>query len=242
MYRGKRIIAVIPARGGSKTIPGKNIKLLAGKPLLVWSVETAKSIPEIDRVIVSTDDDTIRSVAAHCGAEVYMRPASLATDDALVIDALRHLISVLKSENEDVEIMVLLEPTSPLRTASDVLECLDLLVQGGKDSVATFKKAGLNPHRAWKIENGHPEVFVPGAIPWLPRQKLPSAFQLNGAVYAFKTDRLTPGSPSLLVGELGAVLMPDERSIDIDNELDFEMAERLIVKFRIGESNAEKRA
>lgn len=240
MYNGKRIIAVIPARGGSKTVPGKNIKPLAGKPLIAWSIEAAKSVAEIDRVIVSTDDDLIRSVALEHGGEVYRRPAGLATDEALVIDTLRDLIKTLKSQGEQAEIMVLLEPTSPLRTVGDIRECLELLVDGGKHSVATFKKADLNPHRAWRIRDGHPEVFIPGAIPWLPRQKLPEAFQLNGAVYAFRIDRLMPDSPSLLVGELGAVLMPSERSVDIDDDFDFEIAEKLVQKIRTGGRDEEK--
>jgi N-acylneuraminate cytidylyltransferase len=240
MYRGKRIVAVVPARGGSKTVPGKNIRPLAGKPLIVWSIEAARSVEEIDRIIVSTDDEAIRAVARKHGAEVYQRPAGLATDEALVIDALRDLIKTLANEGEKAEIMVLLEPTSPLRGVGDIRKCLELLVDGGRHSVATFKKAELNPHRAWKIRDGHPEVFVPGAVPWLPRQKLPEAFQLNGAVYAFRMDRLLPDSPSLLVGELGAVLMPAERSIDIDDELDFEIAEILIQKSKAGGRNEEK--
>lgn len=228
MYHGNRVIAVIPARGGSKTVPGKNVRLLAGRPLLAWSIEAARSVPEIDRVIVSTDDGLIRSVALEHGAEVYRRPAPLATDEALVIDALRELIEVLSGEGEPARIMVLLEPTSPLRTGGDIRQCLELLVDEGRHSVATFKKADLNPHRAWRIRDGRPEVFIPGAVPWLPRQRLPEAFQLNGAVYAFRTDRLLPDSPSLLVGEPGAVLMPSDRSIDIDDEFDFQIAEMLI--------------
>jgi N-acylneuraminate cytidylyltransferase len=230
MVKGKRIIAVIPARGGSKTVPGKNIKLLNGKPLIAWSIEAARNTAEIDRIIVSTDDDTISSIALNHGAEVYARPDHLATDEALVIDALRDLIATLKSEGEQAEIMVLLEPTCPLREVGDIRECLTLMADKGKDSVATFKKADLNPHRAWKIHCGIPEVFIHGAVPWLPRQKLPEAFQLNGAVYAFNVNRLREDSPSLLVGEIGAVLMPAERSVDIDDELDFEIVEAIIRK------------
>jgi N-acylneuraminate cytidylyltransferase len=234
MVKGKRIIAVIPARGGSKTVPGKNIKLLNGKPLIAWSIEAARSTAEIDRIIVSTDDDAISSVAIEHCAEVYARPVHLATDEALVIDALRDLIATLKSEGERAEIMVLLEPTCPLREISDIRDCLTLMVDKEKDSVATFKKAELNPHRAWKIQCGTPEVFIPGAVPWLPRQKLPEAFQLNGAVYVFNVNRLQDDSPSLLVGEIGAVIMPAERSVDIDNELDFEIAEAIIRKNKHG--------
>jgi CMP-N,N'-diacetyllegionaminic acid synthase len=240
MYNGKRIIAVIPARGGSKTVPRKNIKLLAGKPLIAWSIEAGKSVDEIDRVIVSTDDDLVRTVALEHGAEVYRRPANLATDEALVIDALRDLIVTLRREGEQAQFMVLLEPTSPLRTVGDIRQCLERLVEGGKHSVATFKRADLNPHRAWRIRDGRPEVFIPGAVPWLPRQKLPEAFQLNGAVYAFRIDHLLQDSPSLLVGEVGVVLMPSERSVDIDDDLDFEIAEAIVRKLRIGGVHAEK--
>jgi CMP-N-acetylneuraminic acid synthetase len=100
--------------------------------------------------------------------------------------------------------------------------------QGGYDSVATFKDADLNPHRAWRLTDGVPEVFIPGAVPWLPRQKLPKAYQLNGAVYIFRASLLAEEAKSLLVGRLGAVLMPRERSQDIDDHLDFMIVEALL--------------
>jgi CMP-N,N'-diacetyllegionaminic acid synthase len=228
MLNGKRVIAVIPARGGSKAVPGKNIRPLAGKPLLVWSIEVGQQVGEIDRIIVSTDDAEIASVGRSHGAEVYARPPHLATDDALVIDALKDLLETLRSEGETAEWMILLEPTCPLRSAADVRDCLQLASQGECDSVATFKDADLNPHRAWKLVDGVPEVFIPGAVPWLPRQQLPKAYQLNGAVYLFRTSLLAREAKSLLVGKLGAVLMPRDRSMDIDDRLDFMMAEALL--------------
>lgn len=228
MLNEKRVIAVIPARGGSKSVPGKNLRPLAGKPLLAWSIEVAKRVSEIDRILVSTDDPQIGSIGRLHGAEVYSRPAHLATDDALVIDALKDLIETLKAERETPEWIILLEPTCPLRTADDVRECLMLLDRGGYDSVATFKTADLNPHRAWKLIDGVPEVFIPGAIPWLPRQKLPKAYQLNGAVYVFRAAMLERETKSLLLGKLGAVLMPRERSQDIDDNLDFTIVEAIL--------------
>jgi CMP-N,N'-diacetyllegionaminic acid synthase len=227
MLGSERVIAVIPARGGSKSVPYKNIKPLGGKPLIAWAIEVGKNTPEIDRVIVSTDDDKIASVAVQYGAEVYRRPSYLATDDALVIDALRDLIRTLQSEGESANIMVLLEPTCPLRSVEDVSDCLALLADG-KDSSATFHLAELNPHRAWSIKNGVPEVFIPGAIPWLPRQKLPEAYQLNGAVYAFYINRLEPDSRALLVGKTGALIIPRNRATDIDEEVDFDIVEAII--------------
>lgn len=228
MLNGKRVIAVIPARGGSKSVPGKNIRPLQGKPLLAWSIDVAKHVSEIDRIIVSTDDDEIASVGREYGAEVYTRPAHLATDEALVIDALKDLLARLESEGEKAEWIILLEPTCPLRTADDVRACMKLLAKDGYDSVATFKEADLNPHRAWRITDGLPEVFVDGAIPWLPRQKLPKAYQLNGAVYLFRASLLEKEAKSLLVGKLGAVLMPRDRSQDIDDKVDFMIVEALL--------------
>jgi CMP-N-acetylneuraminic acid synthetase len=228
MLNGQRVIAIVPARGGSKSIPGKNIKPLLGKPLLAWSIDVARQVTEIDRVIVSTDDPTIASVGEAFGAEIYLRPAHLATDEALVIDALKDLLHRLELEGEKPEWVVLLEPTCPLRTEEDVLRCLELVSQGNYDSVATFKDADLNPHRAWRLTDGVPEVFIPGAVPWLPRQKLPKAYQLNGAVYIFRAGLLAEEAKSLLVGRLGAVLMPRERSQDIDDHLDFMIVETLM--------------
>lgn len=228
MYKGERIIAVVPARGGSKTVPGKNIRSLGGKPLLAWSIAVAKAVPEIDRVIVSTDDESIGSVALAWGAEYYRRPAKLATDHALVIDTLRHLLSVLDDEGERAGVLVLLEPTCPFRTADDVRLSIVELIGEGHDSVATFKVAELNPHRAWRLEDGRPIPFLPGADPWQPRQKLPPAYQLNGAVYAFYVARLPSDSPAVLFGKAGAIVMPAERSVDIDREVDFLMAEAML--------------
>ncbi len=230
MLNGKRVIAVVPARGGSKSVPGKNIRVLAGKPLLAWSIDVARQVGEIDRIIVSTDDAQIASVGREYGAEVYPRPAHLATDEALVIDALKDLILTLQAEGEAVEWIVLLEATCPLRTADDVRDCLKVLAEGGFDSVATFREAELNPHRAWKLVDGVPQVFISGAIPWLPRQKQPKAYQLNGAVYVFRASLLLQEAQSVLVGKLGAVLMPRDRSQDIDDAVDFTIVEALLAK------------
>lgn len=228
MLNGERVVAVIPARGGSKSVPGKNIRLLKGKPLIVWSIEMARQVPEIDRVIVSTDDSQIAAISRDHGAEVYARPQHLATDEALVIDALKDLLQTLRSENEVAEWFVLLEPTCPLRTADDVRDCLRKIATGSYDSVATFKDAELNPHRAWRIVDDAPEVFIAGVVPWLPRQKLPKAYQLNGAVYVFRADLLATEAVSLLVGRIGAVVMPRWRSQDIDDKIDFTIVEALL--------------
>ena len=230
----KNIIALIPARGGSKSVPGKNIYPLAGKPLIAHSIETALKVGEIDRVIVSTDDDEIGDIAKKYGAEYYKRPPHLSTDNALVIDTIRELYRELLNEGEKPEIFILLEPTSPLRKSEDIVNCIRKLRGSNLDSVATFKEADLNPVRAWKIINGKPETYIQGVNPWKPRQELPAAYQLNGAVYAFYIDRLPEDGSTLLFGNSGAVTMPRERSVDIDDQLDFIFVESIMEYYNNG--------
>lgn len=228
MIDGREVIAVIPARAGSKTIPQKNIMPLNGKPLIYWTIATAKSSKYIDRVIVSTDGDDIAALAKSYGAEVYTRPASLAGDQSLAIDALRDLHLTLKNEGSGVDVFVLLEPTSPLRNQKDVDGCIELLVTKCHDSVATFAEASLNPHRAWKVDGATPFPFCDGAIPWLPRQQQPEAWELNGAVYSYYVDRLPKNDISILFGKIGAMIMPRNRSVDIDDYVDIATAEAMM--------------
>jgi CMP-N,N'-diacetyllegionaminic acid synthase len=225
---GGRVIAVIPARAGSKSIKNKNLHSLGGKPLLAWPIDAAKKTEEIDRIIVSTDGEKIAAEAQQRGVEVYDRPESLASDASLVIDTLKDLIGRLRSEGEQAKYMVVLEPTCPFRKPKDISNCLNMLVNNSLDSVATFSSPELNPHRAWRIENDAPVPFIEGSNPWQPRQMLPEAWQLNGAVYAFHMDKLKQSKVGLLFGKIGAVTMPLERSVDIDNIVDFHTAESLL--------------
>jgi len=225
---GHHIVAVVPARGGSKSVPYKNLHPLGGKPLLAWPIETARSVSEIDRILVSTDDARIASAARELGAEIHERPPELATDSALVIDTLRHLHEQLKSEGRPATVMVLLEATSPLRSVELVSRCLQRLVAEDLDSIATFHGAEINPERVWRIEGGQPRPFIDGAIPWKPRQQLTPAYQLNGAVYAFRPDRLPVDGPSILFGRMGAEIVSADDVIDIDEHKDFVIANALL--------------
>lgn len=225
-----RVVAIIPARAGSKGVPLKNVKPLGGKPLIAWSIDAALATPEIDRILVSTDGEQIAEVARRHGAEVAMRPAELASDTALTTDVLRHHIRELRAAGETATYMVLLQPTSPFRLPSDISACLQDIERKALDSVATFTEADLNPHRSWRIEGELITPFIDGAVPWLPRQRLPPAYQLNGAVYAFAIDGLSADSPGLLFGKAGAVMMAPERSLDIDTPLDFLVAQALLAE------------
>ena len=228
MIDDRRVIAVVPARGGSKSVPHKNLHPLGGKPLLSWPIDCALKTPEIDRLVVSTDNDRIAAAALDFGAEVYRRPEELASDTALVADTLRHLWKQLQSEGEKADILVLLEATSPFRSPELVSRCLHRLVDESLDSIATFHEAEINPERTWRIDMGVPQPFISGAVPWKPRQSLTPAYQLNAAVYAFYPDRLPPGTPSLLFGKMGAEILDADSVIDIDVHKDFVIANAIL--------------
>jgi CMP-N,N'-diacetyllegionaminic acid synthase len=225
---GQQVVALIPARGGSKSVPHKNLHPLGGRPLLAWPIETARATPALDRVIVSTDDAKIAHAARDLGAEVHDRPAALASDTALVIDTVRHVRDRLRTEQWPAAIMVLLEATSPFRSPEMVTRCLTRMVREDLDSVATFHPAAINPERTWRIDEGSPRPFIDGSVPWKPRQQLTPAYQLNGAVYAFRLDRLPNEGASLLFGRMGAELVSAEEVIDIDNERDFVIADAIL--------------
>lgn len=228
MINNKKVVALIPARGGSKSIPQKNIANLGGKPLIAWTIETAMAAPEIDRVIVSTDCKDISKISQEFGAEIHFRPSRLSQDHSLVIDTINHVLDELENEKYDADYLVLLEPTAPLRSIKDISDSIKLLDIEDYDSVATYTEAALNPHRAWKIDGSSPEIFIEGAVPWLPRQQLPKAYQLNGAVYVVKIDKIDKDSKGIVIGKTGAVIMPKERSIDIDDPIDLIITETLI--------------
>ena len=228
MIENFRVIAVIPARGGSKSVPFKNLELLGGKPLISWPIETAKKTKEVDRIIVSTEDKRISSTVKKYNVEVYQRPIELATDDSQVSDTLRHLFKTLQSEGEKADIFLLLEATSPFRTPELLSKCLRRLVNEKLDSIATFHEADVNPERVWRISNGIPSPLIDGENLWKPRQQLTPAFQMNGAVYAYFTKKLPENIPNILFGKMGSEVISSETIIDIDTKKDFKIANALL--------------
>lgn len=230
MIDSMKILAVIPARGGSKGIPKKNIRILAGKPLIQYTIDEAYKSLYIDDVVVSTDDDQISKVSETLGAKVIRRPDELSGDNALVVDALRYTIEVLKKENLNYDIVLLLEPTSPLRTYSIIDECIEKFKNKNVESVTTFSETSVPPDRIWRISDNNVETYIEGVNPWLPRQKLEIGYQLNGLVYAIRMSsfELMKKSNSLLTSKITPVITPKEVSIDIDDMLDFKMIEFLM--------------
>jgi len=223
-----RVVALIPARGGSKGLRNKNLRTLSGKTLLRWTIEIAQQVAALDAVVVSTDDGAIAHEARSAGAEVAPRPGELATDDALVIDAIRHHLQEWEGTPDEPGVVVLLQPTSPLRSAADVEACLRPLAEDSHDTAATFSRCNSPPQRLWRLVEGCAEPYLEGPANWLPRQALPDLYEINGAVYAFRAARLPATARGPLFGRIAAVPMPPERSIDIDTALDLLFAETLL--------------
>ncbi len=245
MYADNKVLAIVPARGGSKGVPRKNLKTLAGKPLIAYGILPALKSKYVDRVVVSTDDKTIASVAKRFGAEVVRRPKRLAHDDSLVIDAVRYTLKQLARQGFDADIVLLLEATSPLRTTHDIDEAIRALDTENADTAATFSESDISPNRLWKIDGSTPRPYLDEANPWLPRQAQPNAYRLNALAYAMRSRSLAqhPASPSILVGNVCAIITEKNRPvIDIDTEHDFIVAEALMKMKQQNERKKTKRS
>ncbi len=235
------VLAIIQARGGSKGIPGKNIKLLCGKPLIAWTIEAAKNAKTVTRVIVSTDDEAIAEVSKKYGAEVpFLRPAEFATDGAKSIGLLEHALNFLKEkENYETDVVVQLKPTNPLRTSTQIDQCVELYQESvDLDAVITVVKAPVHPLKTWKFEGESLQPFVPENVFGIkeaaktPRQKLPEAYGNNSCVHVINPKTILEKHSSIGTRVKGVVLSRED-SINIDEPIDFEIAE-LLLKKRLG--------
>ncbi|MCF4166600.1 acylneuraminate cytidylyltransferase family protein [Zavarzinia compransoris] len=217
MIENKRVLALIPARGGSRRLPGKNVMPFKGRPLIAWSVAAALGAPGVDRVVVSTDDEDIANAARTAGAEVpFMRPAALSDDAATSVDVALHALDTL---GEGADVLLLLQPTSPLRTAADIEAGLRLMVGRGAPAVVGVT-APFKPLRF------HVRLAADGtAVPFDPGDEA-GVRLLNGAFYAVATDVLRQARTFDPPGTL-AFEMPQDRSIDIDTAFDWRLAEAL---------------
>ena len=218
------IVAIIPARGGSKGIPKKNIKELCGKPLIAYIIETALKVRELDRVIVSTEDKEIAEIAKKYGADVpFMRPEELAKDETPTLPVLQHAVKYLEEEeNYKLDIVVLLYATSPLLRAGRVSEAIGMLKGGEFDSVLSVVEDGGH---YWIEKNGGYKKFYPKVLK--NRQFTKPLFKENGAIYICKRDILMEQN-EIVGGKIGFLVMKRDESIDIDELQDFEFAEFLM--------------
>jgi len=230
-----KVLGIITARGGSKGIPGKNIKLLGGKPLIHYSIEAANDTP-LERLILSTEDPKIAEVARSLGCDVpFVRPAELARDETPHLPVIQHAVKwLMDHESYRAEAVVILQPTSPLRSSADIAAALRMLELSGADSVVSVSEVSAHSHpmRMLSVDDGgFARLFVTGQ----PvrnrinrRQDLPRAYVMNGAVYAFRTEVLFGDAPSLYGDRVVAYPMPAERSISIDDAEDWEAAEHAL--------------
>lgn len=226
MYRDKTFLAIIPARGGSKGIPRKNLRLVAGKPLLAWTVEAAKKSRYIDRLILSSEDAEIIAAARSLGCEVpFVRPAELARDDTPGIEPVLHALQVL---SEKYDYVVLLQPTSPLRRAEDIDGCIAHCVDQRALACVSVTEPAHHPYWMYQLaQDGYLKPFLLREKVPARRQDLPPVYALNGAVYVARCDWLQE-KRTFLSEETTAFVMPPERSVDVDSVYDLMLAEFLL--------------
>ena len=224
-----KYIVLICARGGSKGLPKKNIKALNGIPLIGWSINTAKKIDQVSRVIVSTDSEEIAKIAIEFGAEVpFMRPKELSSDYSPEWLVWRHAITFLDDQNdENIENIIVLPSTAPLRSIEDVNNCIAEFEKGDVDSIITVSNAKRNPYFNMIINdnNGYSSI-VNNNNKINRRQDAPKVFDMTTVAYIVKS-KFIKQSNGIFDGKVRSVCIPEERAIDIDTLLDFKIAEFL---------------
>jgi CMP-N,N'-diacetyllegionaminic acid synthase len=224
-----RVLGIVPARAGSKGIPGKNVRPLGGKPLLVHTAEAALAARRLTRVVLTTDDEGIAEIGRGCGLEVpFLRPAELAMDDTPTLPVLQHVVTELEKTGDRFDAVCLLQPTSPFRRAGDIDGCIELLETADLDAVVSVLPVPPehNPHWVYfRDDDGLLRLATGEDQPVPRRQELPPAFHRDGSVYVTRRNVLMEGN-SLYGKRLGGFLA-DSRSVNLDTPADWERAERL---------------
>lgn len=228
------IIAIVPARGGSKAIPRKNVVKLCGKPLLYYTIKEARKSAYLNKIVVSTEDKEIKSIAESYGIEVIPRPKKLARDKTPSLPVFQHAIKYLeKNENYKPEIVVILQPTSPLRKAIDIDAAIKKLLETGCDSVITVRRLERPPH--WTVtldKDNRVHKFLDENNKVYRRQEAPRIYIPNGAVFITWRDIIMKKN-AVMGSDTRAIIMPPERSVDIDTKLDLLLAEKIMREKKI---------
>jgi len=236
-----KVLGVITARGGSKGVPRKNLRPLAGKPLIAHTIETARESCAFDRLILSTDDAAIAEAGRAYGCDVpFMRPAALARDETPHLPVLQHAVQWLREhERYEPDAVMILQPTSPLRRAADIRDSIAMLERSGADSVVSVSEvpAHYNPMRTLRVsDDGLATLFVTGAPVRQRinrRQDMPAAWTMNGAIYVFRAFVLDGGDgmePNLYGNRTAAYVMPHDFGISIDSLDDWTAAEQVFLR------------
>lgn len=218
------VIALIPARGGSKGVPRKNLRPLRGKPLIAYTIEQALKSAHLTGVLVSTEDAEVARISEDLGAAVIARPVDLAQDDTPTMDVVFQALDELASRGHSAGIVVLLQPTSPLRRATDIDEAIALFWEQECDSVVSVYKSPHPPHWMFEVENGYLKPILGRKALQLKRQALPATYTPNGAIFIATASGLQ-AHRSFYTPRSLPYIMPPERSLDIDTEFDFTLAE-----------------
>ncbi len=234
MYKNKRILAIIPARKGSKGILGKNIKPLLGKPLIYYSIDVALKSKVFDKIIVSTDSEKIAEISKEYGAEVpFIRPDELATDTADAMDAIVHAVKFLEDNGESFDYIMKLQPTSPLRKKEDILNALKLAIDKNANSIISISECKRHPLWANTLsENMEMKNFIREDIKGKNRQELPIYYELNGIIFLAKTKELLK-TRDWFMDKSFALIIDKNRAIDIDDIIDFKLAEVLMKSYKL---------
>lgn len=227
-----KILAIIPARAGSKRLPGKNTKKMAGKPLIQWTMEAAKNCKLLAEVIVSTDDESIVELAKKTDVNVpFLRPLELAQDESTSIDVIKHAVEFFKKHGRKFDYIMLLQPTSPLRTAWHIDEAINLLKDKNADAIISVCPTEHPPLWSNTLdEDGKMDLFISSDIKNTRSQDLPVYYRLNGAIYITKIERLLSENTMFIKDNIFAYKMTTKSSIDIDESIDFTLAEAIMEK------------
>lgn len=231
MVKKMNIVSIIPARGGSKGVPRKNIKLLGRKPLISYAIKAALASKYIDRVIVSTDNEEIAEIAKKNKAEVpFIRPSELAQDTSTTLSVLQHAIQFLINEEQYTpDLIVLIQPTSPFVTYQDINSAIEKLIKKRTNSCVSFCEVSERPEWMFVLDRTDKIYsFLKKKSTKTRRQDLPKVFRLNGAVYVAKRDLIMKEGKIIDETNCSAILMPQERSVDIDKPVDFWIAEAIL--------------
>ena len=229
MNKNKTFLAIIPARGGSKRLPRKNVLDLCGKPLISWSIEAGLKSKYIDKLIVTSDDEEILYISKRYGADIIVRPDELSNDTATTFDAIKHTID----NTNKYDYIVLLQPTSPLRNEKNIDEAIELLESKNADAIVSVSEMEHSPLWSNTIDDSlSMKGFLKDEILNKRSQDLEKYYRLNGAIYICKTDKLLEEKSFFLTENIFAYKMPQKQSIDIDTQLDL-----LIAKVITGKGN-----
>ena len=233
MINNRKVLGVIPARGGSKRLPHKNMACLAGRPLIVHTIEAGLGTRYIDELIVSTEDAEIANIATKAGARVpFIRPSFLAQDSSTSVDVVSHAIEYYKDAGHSFDYVVLLQPTSPLRRSADIDQAVIFMQNKKADAVISVAETAHSPLWANTLpESLEMNVFLREDVKYKRSQELDKYYQLNGAIYICSIPRLLAEKSFFIKDNIFAYIMPREKSVDIDTQLDLEFCEFLMGRY-----------